>query len=134
MTDASSGVPLHPYDTAPGDKPPSSAGARDFLVNYLIGLVLALGLTATAYLLVIARPVWLPSIPIAILVLAIAQMAIHVVFFLQLTSGPESASNIMALAFGVLIVVLLMVGSLWIMSNLDHRMAPPLDKLLQMQH
>jgi cytochrome o ubiquinol oxidase operon protein cyoD len=134
MTDASRGVPLHPFDTAPGDKPPSSAGAWNFLANYLIGLVLALGLTGTAYFLVIAEPVWPPSIPVALVVLAIAQMGVHVVFFLQLTSGPESANNILALAFGVLIVLLVLVGSIWIMSNLDHRTAPPMDKLLEMQH
>jgi cytochrome o ubiquinol oxidase subunit IV len=46
------------------------------------------------------------------------------VFFLHITSGPDSTNNVLALAFGVLIVALVMVGSLWIMTNLDQNMTP----------
>jgi cytochrome o ubiquinol oxidase operon protein cyoD len=38
----------------------------------------------------------------------------------------------MALAFGVLIVFLLIVGSLWIMTHLNHNMMP-MDQVMQMQ-
>ena len=47
--------------------------------------------------------------------LAIAQMGVHLVFFLHITTGPDNINNVMALAFGVLIVLLVMAGSLWIM-------------------
>ncbi len=40
-------------------------------------------------------------------VLAIAQMGVHLVFFLHITTGPDNTNNVMALAFGVLIVLLL---------------------------
>ena len=73
-----------------------------------------------------------PSIPIALLVLAIAQMGVHLVFFLHITTGPESLNNVLALAFGLLIVFLLLVGSLWIMTNLNHNMVP-MEQLIQMQ-
>jgi len=76
--------------------------------------------------------VWAPSIPIALFVLAIAQMGVHLVFFLHLTTGPDGTNNIMALAFGVLIVLLLITGSLWIMSHLNHNMLP-MDRIMQMQ-
>ena len=52
--------------------------------------------------------------------LAVAQMGVHLVFFLHITTGPDNTNNMLALAFGVLIVMLLIVGSLWIMSNLNH--------------
>ena len=45
-------------------------------------------------------------------VLAIAQMGVHLVFFLHVTTGPDNTNNVMALAFGVLIVALVVVGSL----------------------
>ena len=48
--------------------------------------------------------VWAPSIPIALSVLAIAQMGVHLVFFLHITSGQDNVNNVMALAFGLLIV------------------------------
>jgi cytochrome o ubiquinol oxidase operon protein cyoD len=39
----------------------------------------------------------------------------------------------LALAFGVLIVFLLIVGSLWIMTHLNHNMMP-MERIMQMQH
>ena len=66
--------------------------------------------------------VWGPSIPVALAVLAIAQMGVHLVFFLHITTGPDNVNNVMALAFGVLIVLLLIGGSLWIMAHLNHNM------------
>jgi cytochrome o ubiquinol oxidase operon protein cyoD len=69
---------------------------------------------------------------VALVVLAIAQMGVHVVFFLHITTGPDNTNNVLALAFGILIVLLVMVGSLWIMANLDHNMMP-MDQLMQMQ-
>ena len=70
--------------------------------------------------------------PIATIVLAIAQMGVHLVFFLHITTGSDNTSSVMALAFGVLIVVLLMGGSLWIMANLNHNMMP-MDQQMRMQ-
>ena len=75
---------------------------------------------------------WGPSIPVALVVLAIAQMGVHLVFFLHITTGPDNVNNVMALAFGVLIVLLLLAGSLWIMSHLNHNMMP-MDQIMQMQ-
>ena len=76
--------------------------------------------------------VWTPSLPVALIVLAIAQMGVHIVFFLKITTGPGNVNNVMALAFGVLIVLLLLTGSLWIMPHLNHDMMP-MDQTMQMQ-
>jgi cytochrome o ubiquinol oxidase subunit IV len=48
-------------------------------------------------------------------VLAIAQMGVHLVFFLHIATGPDNTNNVLALASGVLIVFLVVVGSVWIM-------------------
>jgi len=55
------------------------------------------------------------------------------VFFLHVTSGPDSTNNVLALAFGILIVFLIIAGSLWIMANLNHNMLP-MDEIMKMQH
>jgi cytochrome o ubiquinol oxidase operon protein cyoD len=65
-------------------------------------------------------------------VLALAQMGVHLVFFLHITSGPDSVNNVMALAFGLLIVMLLVFGSLWIMTHLDHNVMP-MERVMKMQ-
>ena len=60
----------------------------------------------------------------ALLVLAVAQMGIHLIFFLHITTSPDNTNNILALAFGVLIVSLIVFGSLWVMGHLSHNMLP----------
>jgi cytochrome o ubiquinol oxidase operon protein cyoD len=119
-------------DAAPGDLPAGEREIRERLRGYLIGLGLTTLLTVVSFLVAGTSLVWAPSIPIALFVLAIAQMGVHLIFFLHITTGDDNVNNILALAFGVLIVLLLIVGSLWIMSHLNHAM-PPMDRIMQMQ-
>jgi cytochrome o ubiquinol oxidase operon protein cyoD len=117
-------------DVAPGDQGEGSVGQR--VLGYLAGLALAVVLTATSFYVAGTDLVWQPSIPVALVVLAIAQMGVHLVFFLHITTGTDNTNNVLALAFGILIVILLMGGSLWIMANLNHNMLP-MDQIMQMQ-
>jgi cytochrome o ubiquinol oxidase subunit IV len=119
-------------DVAPGDEGAEGGSFAQRVVGYLVGLGLAVLLTATSFYVAGTDLVWQPSIPVALVVLAIAQMGVHLVFFLHVTTGPDSTNNVLALAFGVLIVILLMGGSLWIMTNLNHNMMP-MDQIMQMQ-
>jgi cytochrome o ubiquinol oxidase operon protein cyoD len=117
-------------DRAPGDERDDETAAS--VGVYLIGLGLATLLTIVSFFVSGTTLVWAPSIPVALAVLAIAQMGVHLVFFLHITTGPDNVNNVMALAFGVLIVLLIMAGSLWIMAHLDHNMIP-MDQMMRMQ-
>ncbi|CAL76224.1 Cytochrome O ubiquinol oxidase protein subunit IV [Bradyrhizobium sp. ORS 278] len=117
-------------DLAPGEQQPGELRAR--ILFYLAGLGLAVLLTATSFFIAGTHLVWRPSIPVALIVLAIAQMGVHLVFFLHITTGPDNTNNVLALAFGLIIVVLVVGGSLWIMANLNHNMMP-MTQLMQMQ-
>lgn len=119
-------------DVAPGDAEAQGESVAQRVGVYLVGLVLAAGLTITSFFVAGTDLVWAPSIPVALVVLAIAQMGVHLVFFLHITTGPDNTNNVMALAFGVLIVILVIGGSLWIMANLNHNMMP-MDRIMQMQ-
>ena len=121
---------LHPIDLAPGDE--DEGDIRSRVLGYVIGLGLAILFTATSFFVAGTDLVWQPSIPVAIVVLAIAQMGIHLVFFLHITTGADNTNNVLALAFGVLIVIFVVGGSLWIMDHLNHNMMP-MDQLMQMQ-
>jgi cytochrome o ubiquinol oxidase operon protein cyoD len=117
-------------EVAPGDLP---AGDHESgVLGYVIGLILAGALTAVSFYISRGNLFWPPSIPTALIVLAIAQMGVHLVFFLHVTSGPDSTNNVLALAFGILIVFLIIAGSLWIMGNLNHNMLP-MDQIMKMQ-
>ena len=115
------------YDRAPGDRlgrvdiaEGTSSGA--FVAT--IGLFLAVILTATSFWVANTSLLWAPGISLGLAVLAIAQMGIHLVFFLHITTGPDNTNNVLALAFGVLIVTVVVAGSLWIMTNLNDSMMP----------
>jgi len=69
-----------------------------------------------------------------LVVLAIAQMGVHLVFFLHITTAPDNTNNVLALAFGVLIVLLVVVGSLWIMTDLNTNMMSSAEFMNLMRH
>jgi cytochrome o ubiquinol oxidase operon protein cyoD len=127
----STSIPEAHGDVAPGDEL-GPADISHAIRGYLVGLALATLLTGVSFYIARSTLVWQPSIPIALSVLALAQMGVHLVFFLHITSGPDSVNNVMALAFGLLIVILLVFGSLWIMTHLDHNLMP-MERLMQMQ-
>jgi len=119
-------------DAAPGAAEDQGGSLAQRVGVYVAGLALATLLTATSFFVAGTDLVWTPSIPVALVVLAVAQMGVHLVFFLHITTGPDNTNNVMALAFGVLIVILVIGGSLWIMANLNHNMMP-MDRIIQMQ-
>lgn len=113
-------------------RPDENSATNGRVAVYLTGLVLAAVLTATSFWVASTHALWGPGIPIGLCVLAIAQMGIHLVFFLHITTAPDNTNNVLALAFGVLIVFLVVVGSVWIMANLNANMMP-MDQLMNMQ-
>jgi cytochrome o ubiquinol oxidase operon protein cyoD len=125
------------YDRAPGDRPILTSPEEDASYGplvYTIGLVLAVILTVTSFWVANTTLLWGPGVPLGLAVLAIAQMGVHLVFFLHITTGPGNTNNVLALAFGILIVILVVAGSLWIMTSLKDNMAPGPELMnLQMQ-
>jgi cytochrome o ubiquinol oxidase operon protein cyoD len=104
-------------------------------VSYVVGLGLALLLTAISFWVASTSTLWGPGVAVGLVVLAIAQMGVHLVFFLHITSGPDNTNNVLALAFGVLIVFLVMVGTIWIMAHMNANMGMSPEMMnLQMQH
>ncbi|MGH6889107.1 MAG: cytochrome o ubiquinol oxidase subunit IV [Rhizomicrobium sp.] len=114
----------HEYPEEYGDVGGASDEHVAKLSTYLIGLGLAVLLTAASFWIVNAGVIYGPGIPVALATLAVAQMGVHLVFFLHLTSAPDNTNNALALAFGCLIVGLIVFGSVWIMWHLNtHLMA-----------
>jgi len=119
-------------DTAPGDKHEAEGElSGGSIQSYVIGLALSTLLTVASFGLPATGLVWGPGVSVALAVLAIAQMGVHLVFFLHITTAPDDTNNVLALAFGVLIVGLLIAGSLFIMTNLNNML--PMDEMMRMQ-
>jgi cytochrome o ubiquinol oxidase operon protein cyoD len=109
-------------DTAPGDEHHEEGSIAEGLRGYFLGLALAVLLTVASFWVPTTGVVWRPAIPALLMTLAVAQMGIHLVFFLHITSGPDNTNNILALAFGVLVVFLILGGSIWIMDSMAANM------------
>jgi cytochrome o ubiquinol oxidase operon protein cyoD len=123
------------YDRAPGDSGRALTAPRSEVLFYTVGLALAVILTAISFWVANTSLLWAAGVPLGLAVLAIAQMGVHLVFFLHITTGPDNTNNVLALAFGVLIVLLVIAGSVWIMTNLNTNMMPSGELMdLHMQH
>jgi cytochrome o ubiquinol oxidase subunit IV len=119
-------------DVGPGFLDAADHGVRQGIQGYVIGLALAVLLTVASFYAVNTNLIWGPGIPVALVTLAVAQIGVHLVFFLHITTAPDNTNNVLALAFGVLIVALVIGGSIWIMDHLNERMVP-MDQMMNMQ-
>jgi cytochrome o ubiquinol oxidase operon protein cyoD len=119
----------HQSEDAPGEH---DADPATNLQSYVIGFGLAIVLTLASFGAAEMHWVWAPGLPVLLAVLAIAQMGVHLVFFLHVSSSPDSANTVLALAFGIFVVGLVVFGSMIIMANLDAYMMP-MEQLMQMQ-
>ena len=125
------------YDRAPGDDPTSVEAQEKTssgVLVYTIGLALAVILTAVSFWVANTSLLWTPGIVLGLVVLAIAQMGVHLVFFLHITTGPDNTNNVLALAFGLLIVLIVVASTTWIITDLNANMMPSSDLMnLRMQ-
>jgi cytochrome o ubiquinol oxidase subunit IV len=133
MSEHQSGAVSRLDDSAPGDQEAGEHAIARGLPNYIIGLALAAGLTAASFWVASGTSlIYAPGVPMALAALAVAQMGVHLAFFLHITTGPDNTNNALALAFGGLIVGIVIAGSLWIMYHLNANMLPS-DMMMDMQ-
>ena len=126
MSEQDNGIIENFADAAPGDQEVGAHSVAAGVRNYLIGLALAAGLTVASFWVASGTSlIYTPGVPMALAALAVGQMGVHLAFFLHITTGPDNTNNVLALAFGVLIVGIVIGGSLWIMYNLNANMMVP---------
>ena len=102
-----------------------------YLQSYIFGLGLSLALTASAYALVAYHLLNGPTAIATLAMLALSQFVVQVVFFLHLEGEPASRERLFVLSFALVVVVILVGGSLWIMTNLNGRMMPNDSQMTQ---
>jgi cytochrome o ubiquinol oxidase subunit IV len=121
--DSITNISAEHLDRAPSDLIATPEDLWQGIRVYCVGLALAVLLSIASFWAAQTHLIYGPAVPVAIAVLAFAQMGIHLVFFLHITTGPDNTNNVLALAFGVLIALLIIFGSVWIMAHLHALMA-----------
>jgi cytochrome o ubiquinol oxidase subunit IV len=128
MTQPSAGS-LETARVTPGTENGHQHGSlRGYLIGYVASAILTIGAFAAAQ----SSAMTPSSVVAAITVLAIGQMLVHLIFFLHISTTPNQRTNILAFAVTLLIVLLIVGGSLWIMSHLQSNMMP-MNQLMRMQ-
>lgn len=90
--------------------------------SYLIGIALALALTAIPFALVAMGTLPRFNTLVIIAIAAVMQILVHLRFFLHIGLKSTPRDNLIALAFAAVLIFIMVGGSLWIMFDLYHRM------------
>jgi len=90
--------------------------------TYVAGFILSIVLTAAAFALVMSGAFSGTVAVAGIVIAAVAQILVHLHYFLHLGTSSEARWNVLALLFTLLIMILFVGGSIWIMYNLSYRM------------
>ncbi len=90
--------------------------------SYITGFLLAIALTVVPFGLVMSHAS--VGTPLIIAVFALAQIGVHIVYFLHVNRSEEQRWNLMALVFTAIVVCIILGGSIWIMHNLCVNMMP----------
>ncbi len=93
------------------------------LRSYITGFVISILLTLIPYFVVVKHLLTGYMLVAAIVLFGITQLLVQLVFFLHLSPKAKAKWNLIALVFTALIVIILVVGTLWIMNNLSANMS-----------
>jgi cytochrome o ubiquinol oxidase subunit IV len=97
-------------------------GAHGTRKSYITGFMLAIALTVVPFGLVMTHSS--VGTPLIIAVFALAQIGVHIVYFLHVNRSEEQRWNLMALIFTAIVLCIILGGSIWIMHNLYMNMMP----------
>lgn len=92
------------------------------LISYILGFVSSVALTLVAYYIVVDRAFGTGALTYTILGLAVLQLVVQLVFFLHIGQEQGARWKLVTLIFAALVVLIVVLGSLWIMHNLDYNM------------
>lgn len=88
---------------------------------YITGFVSSVLLTIASFLLVIARPFSTHIIVYTIIGLGLVQAILQLLFFLHVREGSKPRWEMVVFYFMVSILLIVIIGSLWIMYDLNDR-------------
>ena len=93
--------------------------------SYLKGFFLSVILTAIPFWAVMTGAFKDPSTAaLVVMVFAVAQIIVHMIYFLHMSGKSEGGWTMMALIFTIILVVITLSGSIWVMYHMNTNMMP----------
>ncbi|HEX7822483.1 MAG TPA: cytochrome o ubiquinol oxidase subunit IV [Sphingobium sp.] len=124
MSDQTTAHADHDHAAGHGAGHGADHGAHGSLRDYVIGFGLSVVLTAIPFWLVMAHPLPGPITGVIVMGFAAVQMIVHMIYFLHMNGRAEGGWSLTALVFTIILVVIMLSGSLWVMTHLNHNMMP----------
>lgn len=90
--------------------------------TYVIGFILSIILTVIPFWMVMEGTASEAAILWTVVSMAVVQILVHLVYFLHMNTSSDERWNLVAFMFTMLIIGILVIGSLWIMYNLNINM------------
>ncbi len=94
------------------------------LKSYITGFILSIILTGIPFWMVMEGSAEKSTTLLVVVICAVVQVIVHLVYFLHLDRKSEGGWNLVAIVFSAIIILIVVVGSLWIMWNLNYNMMP----------
>ncbi len=113
---------------------PSQTHSLGNYKTYTVGFIISLALTMASYFVVVEHVSTGWVILTTLMGLGVTQAFIQLVFFLHLGKESKPDWNLITFFFMALVLVIIVIGSLWIMYHLEERTMPPMDHKHMMQH
>lgn len=90
--------------------------------SYLTGFILSIILTLIPFWIVMEGSASHSVLLTTIIIMAVVQILVHLIYFLHMNTSSQERWNLVALIFALIIIAIIVVGSLWIMYNLNINM------------
>ena len=101
--------------------------------SYLIGFALSVLLTLASFGVVMSGLVPHDLMMPGIIVFGVAQLVVQLVCFLHMGTSPSQRSNLAIMLFTLLILAIVVVGSLWVLHNMNVNMMHPTSKMMPVE-
>ena len=92
------------------------------VTSYLVGFVLAAVLTIVPFWAVMSGGLSPLATGLTVIITAVLQVLVHLKFFLHLDGSKEQRMNLAAGLFTVLVIAIIVVGTLWVMWDMNYFM------------
>jgi cytochrome o ubiquinol oxidase operon protein cyoD len=108
------------------EPPRNTPTLQKYLVGYALSVLLTLSIFALVFIHISSdhETISHSTVHMLIVISALLQLGVQSFFFLHLSRRPEERFNFMAFIFTLYTVAFIVIGSLWIMNNLNRNMSP----------
>jgi cytochrome o ubiquinol oxidase operon protein cyoD len=120
----------HSHDAAHHEAAHADHGSTK---SYLIGFALSVALTLASFGVVMSGAVPHDLMMPGIVVFGVAQLLVQLVCFLHMGTSPSQRGNLAIMLFTVLILAIVVVGSLWVLHNMNENMMHPLPRMMPVE-